>query len=209
MSPHPSIRSRQAVLLGLSAAALAGVGAWLVTRTPLVSRPAESVPDLRDGRGFPVERTVTILRSPEELYAAWRDFSFLPQLMRHLQSVTHIGGNRSHWVARGPVGAAIEWDAELVSDEPGRRIAWRTVDNPDVDNAGFVQFSPAPNGRGTEVKVVLTYAPPAGHLGDTVATIFGTSPHRQVREGLRQFKQRMETHEVATSGIETRDESGS
>jgi len=104
-------------------------------------------------------------------------------------------------VARGPGGMAVEWDAEIVSDEPGRRIAWRTVDSPDVDNAGSVQFSPAPNGRGTEVKVALTYAPPAGRLGSAVATAFGASPDRQVREGLRRFKQRMEAHEVATSDI--------
>ena len=76
-----------------------------------------------------------------------------------------------------------------------------TVDSPDVDNAGSVQFSPAPNGRGTEVKVALTYAPPAGRLGSAVATAFGASPDRQVREGLRRFKQRMEAHEVATSDI--------
>jgi len=49
--------------------------------------------------------------------------------------------------------------------------------------------------------VALTYAPPAGRLGSAVATAFGASPDRQVREGLRRFKQRMEAHEVATSDI--------
>ena len=52
--------------------------------------------------------------------------------------------------------------------------------------------------------MVLTYAPPAGRLGSAVATVFGASPDRQVREGLRRFKQRMETHEVATSGMRSR-----
>ena len=162
------------------------------------------MPALRNGRGFRVERTVTVLRSPEELYSAWHGLGIWPQLLPHLPSVTQTGGNRSHWVARGPGGTAVEWDAEIVSDEPGRRIAWRAVDSPDVDHAGSVQFSPAPNGRGTEVKVVLTYAPPAGHLGSAVATVFGASPDRQVREGLRRLKQRMETHEVATSGMRSR-----
>ena len=205
MRSRPSTRSRQNVLLGVSAAALAGVGAWLATRSPHASRPfgrrAVRVPALRHGRGFRVERTVTVLRSPEELYATWHGLGIWPHLLPRLQSVTQSGGNRSHWVARGPGGMAVEWDAEIVSDEPGRRIAWRTVDSPDVDNAGSVQFSPAPNGRGTEVKVALTYAPPAGRLGSAVATAFGASPDRQVRDGLRRFKQRMEAHEVATSDI--------
>ncbi len=204
MKPRPSTRSPQVVLLGLSVAVLAGVGGWLATRTPRASRPfgrrAATMPALPNGRGFRVERTATILRSPEELYAEWRDLSIWPQLVPHLESVAQTGGNRSHWVARGPGGAPVEWDAELVSDEPGRRITWRAVDSPDIDHAGSVQFSRVPNGRGTEVKVVLTYAPPAGRLGDAVAMVFGASPDRQVREGLRHFKQRMEAREVATSG---------
>src|SRR5215510_6434548 len=122
MRSRSSTRTRQNVLLGVSAAALAGVGACLVTRTPHAWRPfgrrAARVPALRDGRGFRVERTVTVLRSPEELYAAWHGLGVWPQLLPHLQSVTQTGGNRSHWVARGPGGMAVEWDAEIVSDEP-------------------------------------------------------------------------------------------
>jgi uncharacterized membrane protein len=209
MRPRPSTPSPQMLLLGLSVAMLAGVGGWLATRTPRACRPfgrrGATMPALRNGRGFRVERTATVLRSPEELYAEWRDLGIWPKLVPHLESVTQTGGNRSHWVARGPGGMPVEWDAELVSDEPGRRITWRAVDSPDVDHAGSVQFFPAPNGRGTEVKVVLTYAPPAGQLGDVVATVFGASPDRQLREGLRHFKQRMEAHEVATSGTANRE----
>ena len=209
MRPRPSTRSPQTVVLGLTLAMLSGVGAWLATRTPRAQRPfgrrGAPLPALRNGHGFRVERTATVLRPPEELYAEWCDLGIWPKLVPHLESVMQTGGTRSHWVARGPGGMPVEWDAELVSDEPGRRIAWRAVESPDVDHAGSVQFSPAPNGRGTEVKVVLTYAPPAGRLGDAVATVFGASPDRQVREGLRHFKQRMETGEVATSGTGNRE----
>src|SRR5262245_1643325 len=112
MRSRPSTRSRRNVLLGVSAAALAGVGAWLATRTPHASPPfgrrAVRVPALRHGRGFRVERTVTVLRSPEELYSAWHGLGFWPQLFPHLHSVTQTGGNRSHWVARGPGGMAVD-----------------------------------------------------------------------------------------------------
>jgi uncharacterized membrane protein len=155
------------------------------------------MPTLAGGRGFRVERTMTISRTPDELYRVWRNFEHLRELMPHLQSVTELDEKRSHWVARGPAGVTVEWDAELVADEPGRLIAWRSIAGSDVDNAGSVRFTPASGDRGTEVKVRLSYAPPAGRLGDVVATIFGRGADRQIREDLRRFKQRMEAREVA------------
>jgi uncharacterized membrane protein len=158
------------------------------------------MPTLAGGRGLRVERTVTVMRPPDELYSRWRDFSRLPELMPHLESVTPIDATRSRWVARGPGAMKLEWDAELVADEPGRLIAWRSIGDADVDHAGSVRFTPAPADRGTEVKVLWSYAPPAGRVGGAVATLVGRGGDREVREDLRRFKQQMETDEVATAG---------
>ena len=114
-------------------------------------------------------------------------------------TVTPLGDGRSRWTARGPGDIPLSWEAEIVADEPGRLIAWRSVEGAEVDNAGSVRFTPAPGGRGTEVKVLLSYAPPAGRLGTAVATVLGRSGDQQVREDLRRFKQRMEADEVATA----------
>jgi uncharacterized membrane protein len=150
---------------------------------------------------------MTILRSPGELYLEWRDLTRWPDLVPMLESVARHDDRLSHWVARGPANTRIEWDAELVADEPGQLIAWRSVEGSDASNAGSVHFETAPGGRGTEVRVALTYTPPAGRLGAAMATIFGKSADRQVREGLRRFKQRMETHEIAVSGAPESSES--
>jgi uncharacterized membrane protein len=143
---------------------------------------------------------MTILRSPAELYLEWRDLTHWPELVPMLESVTPHDDRLSHWVARGPANTRIEWDAELVTEEPGQFIAWRSVENSDVSNGGSVHFGTAPGGRGTEVRVALDYTPPAGRLGAAMATLFGKSADRQVREGLRRFKQRMETREISVSG---------
>ena len=143
---------------------------------------------------------MTILRSPGELYLQWRDLTRWPELVPMLESVTLQDDRFSHWVARGPGNMKIEWYAELMADEPDQLIAWRSVESSDISNAGSVHFEAAPGGRGTEVRVVLTYTPPAGRVGAAMATMFGKSADRQVREGLRRFKQRMETHEIAVSG---------
>lgn len=150
-------------------------------------------------RAIKVERTVTIEAPRAVLYAFWRDFKNLPRFMEHLVSVTVDSQGRSHWVAKAPAGQTVEWDAVIVNDEPDSIIAWKSVDDPDVANAGAVNFSDASGGRGTVVKVSLDYEPPAGRIGALVARLFGENPDRQVREDLRKFKQLMETGEITTS----------
>jgi len=120
--------------------------------------------------------------------------------MNHLKAVTCQGPTRSHWVARGPAGVDVEWDAEIINEEPDRLISWRTVGEADVDSAGTVLFVPAVDGRGTRVHVNLDYIPPAGRVGQAIAKIFGDEPARLIRDDLRRFKQLMETGEAAAIG---------
>jgi uncharacterized membrane protein len=141
-----------------------------------------------------VERAITIDRPAHELYAFWRDFENLPRFMEHLESVTVIDATRSHWIARAPVGQRVEWDAEIHNEVPDELIAWRSLPGSEIANAGSVHFTPA--GGGTEVRVVLSYEPPAGRLGDAVARLFGEAPAQQVQDDLRRFKQVMEAGEV-------------
>ncbi|MCU1227869.1 MAG: cyclase/dehydrase [Acidobacteria bacterium] len=145
------------------------------------------------GRGIRVEETVTIDAPADRLFAFWRNFENLPRFMEHLKSVTVIDDKRSHWVAKGPAGSDAEWDAVIINEVPNELIGWRSVDGSQVDNAGSVHFSSAANGRGTIVKVVLRYDPPAGKVGAAIAKLFGEDPAHQVTEELRTFKQLMET----------------
>jgi len=204
MTQPPSPRDRSHIaLFGLSAAVVVALGAWIATRPERPRNPwkqRSDMPALAGGHGVHVERSVTVMCPAEDLYSEWQDLTRWPELVPILQSVTLLGGNRSRWIARGPAGVPVEWEADLVSAQPDQLIAWRSVDDGDVEHAGSVRFTPAPGGRGTEVKVILAYSPPGGRLGAAVASIFGKSADRQVREGLRRFKQRMEAHEVADAG---------
>ena len=143
--------------------------------------------------------TTTVLRSPDEVYALWRDLSRLPTFMVHLDEVRETGPGRSHWKASAPFGQTVEWDAETTVDEAGAGIAWRSVGHTDVQNAGAVLFVPAPGNRGTEIRVTLSYDVPAGPLGRAVAKYFGEEPHQQLDDDLRRFKQVIETGEVVRS----------
>jgi len=145
-----------------------------------------------------VETSVTIDKSPEELYAFWRDFKNLPLFMKHLESVTELDQRKSHWVAKEIGAARVEWDAELYNEKENELIAWRSLENADVVNAGSVRFQRGPTGHGTYVRVTVNYNPPAGRLGAAVAQLLGGEPSQLIKEDLRRLKQMMETGEIAT-----------
>jgi uncharacterized membrane protein len=147
-----------------------------------------------------IERAMTVYgRSADELYAFWRKLENLPRIFQHLESVTEHDERRSHWVAKAPAGRTVSWDAEIVNEVPGEIIAWKSLPGSRIPNAGSVKFRELPAGRGTEIKVVLEYEPPAGKLGVVVARMFGEEPAIQVREDLRRYKALVEAGELPVS----------
>lgn len=169
-----------------------------LTQPSLIDRAAEAIgltPNIQ------VEKTVTIERPASELYSYWRNLTNLPSFMGHLKSVTYRNETKtvSHWVANAPLDLKVEWDAEIITDEPDHLIAWNALDNADIANCGFVRFQPATGNRGTQVKVVLEYQPPGGALTNAIAKILGESPQQQIGDELNRFKQLMETGEIATT----------
>ena len=143
--------------------------------------------------------TTTVRRTPDDVYAFWRDLSRLPTFMVHVDEVRETGPGRSHWRVTAPFGQTVEWDAETTMDEAGSGIAWRSVGDADVQNAGEVLFVAAPGNRGPEVRVTPRYDVPAGALGRAMAKYFGEEPNQQLDDDLRRFKQVMETGEVVRS----------
>ena len=156
------------------------------------------VASLAAGEGTRTERSVVVARPRDELFQFWRRFDNLPRFMDNLESVTILDGLRSHWVAKGPLGTRVEWDAEIHNEIPDELIAWRSLPDSDVNQAGSVHFTPALGG-GTEVRVVMRYAAPGGKVGDAVANVLGDDPGRQIADDLRRFKQVMEAGEIPSS----------
>jgi len=189
--------------LTAATAAVLGVAALDLFTGRRLSRDGERDTMARGGAGVEsgirVSETVTIARPREEVYRFWRDFTNLPRFMEHLEAVQVLDDRRSHWRARAPAGSSVEWDAELIEDQPNERISWRSVQEADVANTGTVRFQVAPGNRGTEIHVSLRYDPPAGRLGALVAKLFGEEPSEQVKGDLRRLKQVLETGEVVHS----------
>ncbi|RKN47547.1 SRPBCC family protein [Micromonospora endolithica] len=153
----------------------------------------------RQGGSMELTATTTIRKPAPEVYAFWRDLDNLPTFMAHLEEVRATGDRTSHWSASAPFGKNVEWDAEILDEATGERIAWRSTGNADVPNAGTVRFVPAPDGVSTEVHVVLSYDIPGGAVGKAVAKYFGEEPHQQLDDDLRRLKQVLETGQVVRS----------
>jgi len=149
------------------------------------------------GERFTVEKSITLSASAPEAYRFWRNFENLPRVMRHLKSVRTIDDRRSHWVATAPAGLDIEWDAEITDEKQDRKIAWRSLENADIETKGVVLFEPVQDGNATELRVYLEYAPPGGKAGKAFAKLFGKDPAKMVEEDLSRFKSLIESGEPA------------
>jgi uncharacterized membrane protein len=158
-------------------------------------RPSSPFTSVRRGQGIRVDESIVLNRPRSEVYRFWRNLENLPRFMDHLETVTVQDEWRSHWIAKGPAGTRVEWDAEIHNEIPNQLLAWRSLPGAEVDNAGSVHFIPTANGD-TEVRVVLRYDPPAGKLGAVVARLLGEDPSRQVADDLRRLKQVVEAGET-------------
>jgi len=144
-------------------------------------------------------RAFLINRDRETLYNFWKDFRNLPRFMETLKEVRMLDGGRSCWIVEGPGGKDVELISEITEDQPGRRIAWTSREGSDVDHEGWIEFTDNAFGRGTEVRLFISYDPPGGVVGKVVAKVMQREPRIQARRELRRFKQLMETGEVSTS----------
>jgi uncharacterized membrane protein len=174
------------------------VGRWPGVRNGRAAREVTRQA-LRGERGVRVGESIRLEKPLAEVYRFWRRFENLPRFMSHLEQVTDLGNGRSHWVAKGPVGLTVEWDAEIINEVPDKVIGWQSLPGGDVVTAGSVNFAPARGGRSTQVSVHLQYAPPAGRAGAWFAKLFGLEPSHTIREDLRRLKQVLEAGEIARS----------
>jgi uncharacterized membrane protein len=153
--------------------------------------------------GVQVREQVSVNRSISELYRFWRNVENLPRVMSYLEDVSKSSDRRSHWVAKGPAGQRVEWDAEITDARENELVAWRSLEGSEVPNEGSVRFSRSPDGSGTVIDVALTYHPPGGKAGAAVAKLFGREPAQEIRRDLERFKQRVESGNlILASGTE-------
>lgn len=156
----------------------------------IADRHSDTRQRLSGSRGIRVEESVTINRPITEVFRFWRNLENLPQFMEHLEAVALREVGISHWVARGPAGVGVAWDARIINEIDNQLIAWQSLEGSTVATAGSVNFQETD--QGTRVRVKLQYDPPAGKLGAMVARLLGDDPQSSIRQDLQRFKRLLE-----------------
>ncbi len=129
--------------------------------------------------------TITVDLPVSTVYNQWTQFEDFPKFMEGVESVTQLDDKRLHWVAE-IAGTRREWDAEIVDQEPDRRISWRSLDG--TPNAGTVIFEP--EGSGTRVSLDLDVEPQGvvEQIGDKLGFV-----SKQAEGDLKRFKEFIES----------------
>src|SRR3954454_23222465 len=79
----------------------------------------------QDQRNFTARSSVTVNTSPEQAFRFWRNFENFPLFMHHLETVSNTSERGSRWIALGPMGTRIAWQAEIVNERENEEIQWR------------------------------------------------------------------------------------
>lgn len=141
---------------------------------------------------------ITVNHPRQEVYNFWRKLSNLPLFMDHLEEVTELDNNRSHWVAKVPGHLGkIEWDAEVVKEIDGELLGWNSLPGASIQNAGKLEFRDADE-NGTELTVVITYRAPFGDVGEGIASLLNPMVKKMIIKDVKGFKRYIEAGDIAT-----------
>jgi uncharacterized membrane protein len=127
----------------------------------------------------------------DQVYGFWKDFSNFPKFMSYIRDVhvNEIGG--LEWIAEGPRGVPVKWDAVVGAMTENQLISWKSSHNSLIANEGRISFSE--DSGGTRLGIELTYAPPAGALGYAVVRLLGFDPRQKIDQDLEVMRRLIES----------------
>lgn len=141
-------------------------------------------------------RTCFIVRAPRQLvYESWRKLEKLPRFLKHVKKITVKDELHSRWILKTPGHIpSVEWDSEIIEQEEGRVLSWRSLPGSKIETSGKINF--ANTTGGTEVNITISYRPPAGYIGSAAATIINPWLKKMIEEDLTRFKRYIEAKAI-------------
>ena len=86
-----------------------------------------------------IEKSVEVDVPVSVTYNQWTQFEDFPRFMEGVKEVKQLDDKRLRWRAE-VAGKDVEWLAEITSQEPDRRIGWKSIGG--AMNSGVVLFEP-------------------------------------------------------------------
>jgi uncharacterized membrane protein len=131
-------------------AALAAGGYWLKNKLG-GAKDAEGTGQLRF-----VQDSIEVDVPIRTAYNQWTQFEEFPRFMQDVEEVRQVDDTHLHWRAV-IAGKPVEWDAEITTQIPDRRISWRSTSGP--PNSGAVSFDSVTANR-TRITLRMSYRAP-------------------------------------------------
>jgi uncharacterized membrane protein len=122
-------------------------------------------------------RAVTIRADAHALYSQWVDPAHLAAFFR---------------------GRAVE----VVDDVAGKRYEWRLTKRRPYAGGGSLTLSPAPDDRGTEVRLALYLTGATARAATAFSRLHGAAPAQIAMESLRTFKATAEAGEAPVAAAQ-------
>jgi uncharacterized membrane protein len=184
---------------------LAGAGVLLGLRS-LTNLELKRLTGVGAGHlGLSLQKDITVNAPVNEVFAFWQAMHNFPRFMSHVEEVRLEKEGRSYWRVRGPAGIVFEWEAVITRLEPGKLLAWKSVEGAMVENTGLIHFEDVGEGR-TRLDIRLTYNPPAGAIGHAFAKLLGADPKKQMDDDLLRLKSLLEQGRATGHEHVNRDE---
>ncbi len=181
---------------------LMSFGGWALILRSLTNLPLGQMLGMsRSRRVINVQRAFRIPAPVDKVYNFFDNFENFPRFMSHIEAVKKMDNNMSHWVAKGPAGVSVEWDAVKTQDKPNEMIAWESTPDSEVKTTGAVRFRKAADDT-TEVNIHMYYNPPAGALGHAVAAFFGADPESAMIDDMKKVKSLLTQGKTTVEGDE-------
>ena len=131
-----------------------------------------------------IEKSIDVRCPIEIAYRQWTRFEHYPRIMDEVVSVTRTAAGVLNWRIRTP-GGYFEWQVEITSKVPNRRIAWASPSSSSC--SGMVSLHSLP---GFRTRVMLQLAYPSEVLPGRVDAV--TTMRRYVERSLQNFKRLVE-----------------
>ncbi len=176
---------------GLAGLVYGTLGVGLVTRA--LQRPGDHSFSATDAleRGVDLQKTTTIDAPLSSVFHMLANPENFPRFMSHVEEVKKLEDRVYRWKVVGPAGAAVHWDAEIVTLIDNELLVWKTRPGSMVEHAGIVRVDPTPYGS-TRVHMRMSYRPPLGKFGMTLAELFSLYPKHMLDDDMVRFKSLLE-----------------
>ncbi|AZF31672.1 hypothetical protein C4J89_2197 [Pseudomonas sp. R4-35-07] len=148
-----------------------------------------------------ITRSITIGRPLEEVSAFLARPEQIGPLLRWVDSIEQLAPDTTRWTLRAPVGKRVQCTLIQTQNQEPAVLHWKTPGDARWAHDITVSLTPAPAGRGTQVKAVVVCKPAMGKLGYGLARAISLFSDKALLNALQAVKQQLETGEVSNNRL--------